>query len=149
MTPEETDDLRVHLEHYEDWAPNTHYLVTKLAQEHAEQRELIARLQLEAQVHAQEARTANATIAEIYQVVSGGKGEPGNWHGAEPVRAMMQKQCEEIERLQRALSRLRHEVAGALYMRKHEIRNVIGNTNFACLEQRMIEAEQTLTQEPT
>lgn len=55
----------------------------------------------------------------------------------------------EITRLQRALSRLRHEVAGALYMRQHEIRNVIGDTNFACLEQRIRDAEQALTQEPT
>jgi hypothetical protein len=43
-------------------------------------------LKLEAQLHAQEARTANATIAEIYQLCSGGTGEPGNWHGAEPIR---------------------------------------------------------------
>ena len=47
---------------------------------------LIARLKLEAQMHAQEARTANATIAEIYQAVTGSTGEPGNWHGARPVR---------------------------------------------------------------
>lgn len=51
-----------------------------------DERDLVERLKLEAQIHAQEARTANATIAEIYQIVSGGKGEPGNWHGAEPVR---------------------------------------------------------------
>jgi hypothetical protein len=51
--------------------------------------ELIERLRLEAQIHAQEARTANATIAEIYQLCSGGKGEPVNWHGAEPVRALI------------------------------------------------------------
>lgn len=48
--------------------------------------ELCDRLKLEAQTHAQEARTANATIAEIYQVTSGASGEPGNWHGAEPVK---------------------------------------------------------------
>ena len=48
---------------------------------------LCERLKLEAQLHAGEARGANATIAEIYQVVSGGKGEPGNWNGAAPVRA--------------------------------------------------------------
>lgn len=48
--------------------------------------ERVDRLKLEAQIHAGEARTANATIAEIYQIISGGKGELGNWHGAEPVR---------------------------------------------------------------
>lgn len=51
--------------------------------------DLIERLRMEAQIHAQEARTANATIAEIYQLCSGGKGEPGNWHGAEPVRELI------------------------------------------------------------
>jgi hypothetical protein len=40
----------------------------------------------QAQMWKQEARKANATIAEIYQLCSGGKGEPGNWNGAEPVR---------------------------------------------------------------
>ncbi|HEY8359486.1 MAG TPA: hypothetical protein VIL30_18705 [Ramlibacter sp.] len=51
---------------------------------------LVERLKLEAQAHASEARTANSTIYEIYQVISGGKGEPGNWNGAEPVRAYVQ-----------------------------------------------------------
>ena len=50
---------------------------------------LIESLKQEAQAHAQEARTANHTIAEIYQVVSGETGEPGNWHGAEPVKQLM------------------------------------------------------------
>lgn len=47
---------------------------------------LLDGLKLEAQMHAQEARTANSTVYEIYQVVSGSTGEPGNWHGAEPVK---------------------------------------------------------------
>lgn len=52
----------------------------------AELESLSERLKQEAQIHAQEARTANSTIAEIYQACSGATGEPGNWHGAEPVR---------------------------------------------------------------
>lgn len=40
----------------------------------------------QAQIWKGEARAANATIAEIYQLCSGATGEPGNWHGAEPVR---------------------------------------------------------------
>lgn len=40
----------------------------------------------QAQIWKQEARTANATIAEIYQLCTGGRGEPGNWNGADPVR---------------------------------------------------------------
>lgn len=54
--------------------------------------DLAERLKLEAQVHAGEARAANSTIYEIYQCVTKGKGEPGNWNGAVPVVA-------EIERL--------------------------------------------------
>lgn len=57
----------------------------------AEVEALAERLKLEAQGHAQEARTANATIAECYQVATGSTGEPGNWHGAEPIRALKAK----------------------------------------------------------
>jgi len=49
-------------------------------------RALIETLRREAEIHAQEARAANATIAEIYQVVTGSTGEPGNWNGAKPVK---------------------------------------------------------------
>jgi hypothetical protein len=55
----------------------------------AKQNELIVLLKQEAQIHAQEAKTANSTIYEIYQCVTGATGEPGNWHGAEPVRAAL------------------------------------------------------------
>lgn len=64
---------------------------------------LAATLKLQAQIHAQEARTANSTIAEIYQCVSGATGEAGNWHGAQPVRDV-------IERLQAKLATAREEV---------------------------------------
>ncbi|NSX90088.1 hypothetical protein [Agrobacterium tumefaciens] len=57
-----------------------------LQRENEELRNLTADLRLQAQTHAIEARGANATINEIYQIISGGKGEPGNWNGAEPVR---------------------------------------------------------------
>lgn len=49
-------------------------------------KDLCGRMKLEAQIHAQEARTSSATIAEIYQCVTGSTGEPGNWNGANPVR---------------------------------------------------------------
>jgi hypothetical protein len=42
----------------------------------------------QAQIHAQEARCANHTIGEIYQICTGNTGEPGNWNGAEPVRKL-------------------------------------------------------------
>lgn len=47
---------------------------------------LSERFKQEAQIHAQETRTANSTIAEIYQICTGSTGEPGNWYGAAPVR---------------------------------------------------------------
>jgi len=59
-------------------------------------RNLADRLTLEAQCHDMEARGANSTIAEIYQIISGARGEPGNWNGAEPVRKY-------VERLREAL----------------------------------------------
>ncbi|MFT0875090.1 hypothetical protein VRZ08_00910 [Rhodopseudomonas sp. G2_2311] len=53
----------------------------------------------QAEAHALEARTANATIYEIYRVVSGATGEPGNWNGAEPVRKAFEAQRAEAKRL--------------------------------------------------
>jgi len=68
---------------------------------------LCERLKLEAQCHAQEARTANATIAEIYQAVSGGTGEPGNWHGAQPVVDALQRTREELATCRELLAEIR------------------------------------------
>lgn len=59
-------------------------------------KDLNEHLKIEAQGYAQEARTANATIREIYQCVSQSTGEVGNWHGAQPVRDAMDKQAKEI-----------------------------------------------------
>ena len=41
-----------------------------------------------------------------------------------------------------ALGNLRNEVSGSLYL--SGVREAIGNTNFACLEQRIMEAEAAL-----
>lgn len=43
----------------------------------------------QAQIWKQEARTANGTIYDIYQLCTGARGEPGNWNGAEPVKALI------------------------------------------------------------
>jgi hypothetical protein len=43
----------------------------------------------QAQIWKGEARCANHTIGQIYQLCTGAKGEPGNWNGAEPVRALV------------------------------------------------------------
>lgn len=56
----------------------------------------------QAQIWKQEARCANDTIAQIYQRVTGAKGEPGNWNGAEPVKALVAERDAlraEVERL--------------------------------------------------
>jgi hypothetical protein len=59
---------------------------TEQATEIAELKALAANLKQEAQMHAMEARGANATINEINQFISGATGEPANWHGAQPVK---------------------------------------------------------------
>jgi hypothetical protein len=43
----------------------------------------------QAQIWKGEARCANHTIGQIYQLVTGATGEPGNWNGAEPVKALI------------------------------------------------------------
>lgn len=53
-----------------------------------------------------EARCANHTIGQIYQLVTGSTGEPGNWHGAEPVRKLV----EERDQLRARLAALGMEV---------------------------------------
>lgn len=70
-----------------------------LQRENDELRNLADRLKQEAQMHAMEARGANSTINEIYQIISGGKGEPGNWHGAKPVRQYAEAAEAEVKRL--------------------------------------------------
>lgn len=84
-----------------------------LADDPAELRALCARLKMEAQSHAMEARGANDTIQKIYQIVSGARGEPGNWNAEVPVR-------EEIERLRGRVAELESGLntiaqAGTLY----------------------------------
>jgi hypothetical protein len=51
--------------------------------------ELVERLRNEAQIHAQESRCQTSTVHEIYQLITGATGEPGNWNGAEPVRKLI------------------------------------------------------------
>ncbi len=81
--------------------------------ERAEKAEaLIDRLRREAEQHAQEARTANATIAEIYQAVTDATGEPGNWNGAEPVRARLTALKARVAELEGALTEISKQTYG-------------------------------------
>lgn len=71
-----------------------------LQRENEELRNLADRLKQEAQIHSIEARSANSTVNEIYQIISGGKGEPANYHGAVPVRKYVEAAKGEIMRLE-------------------------------------------------
>jgi len=63
-------------------------------------------LRQEAKIHAQEARSQKATVHEIYQIISGGKGEPGDWSGARPVREFVQAKEEQLAAAERTISRV-------------------------------------------
>lgn len=57
---------------------------------------------MQAKIWKQEARCANNTIGQIYQAMTGAKGEPGNWNGADPVKALVAERDAlraEVERL--------------------------------------------------
>jgi hypothetical protein len=63
-------------------------------------------LRQEARLWAQEARTQRSTVCEIYQVITGATGEPGDWNGAQPVKAVKKELFalkSEIERKDEAL----------------------------------------------
>ena len=73
----------------------------KLEAELARVRELCEALKQQAEIHALEASTQRATVREIYQLVSDGKGEPGDWNGARPVRDFIERERTDKERLAR------------------------------------------------
>jgi hypothetical protein len=60
------------------------------------------------------------------------------------LKAELEQAKQREARLRAALSALCHEVSGALYMRSHDMREVIGNTNFAVLQHKKNEAEKAL-----
>lgn len=70
--------------------------------------DLISRLRMEAEAHAQEARTQRATVHKIYQHVTGATGEPADWNGAVPVIAEIDRlraeKAELVEALQMTTS---------------------------------------------
>jgi hypothetical protein len=78
---------------------------------------LIETLKLEARMHAQEARSQIATVHDIYRLCSGGTGERGNWHGAEPVRetlTTLQRELAEARGMLRKTQHMSHNLHVAL-----------------------------------
>lgn len=71
--------------------------------------ELVERLRMEAQGHAIEARAQRATVREIYQVVTGATGEPGDWNGANPVRERIDRLTAMLEHARACLMSLTTE----------------------------------------
>ncbi|PMR73752.1 hypothetical protein [Billgrantia endophytica] len=65
------------------------------------------RMRLEAQSHAQETRTHRATVHDIYQIVTGATGEPGNWNGAEPVRKAFGQLLKDNAEIRRQLAMMK------------------------------------------
>ena len=61
-------------------------LVEKLQGDLQQARTLVERLKLEAACWAAEAKTHRSSVHEIYQALSGSRGEPGDWNGAIPAR---------------------------------------------------------------
>lgn len=56
---------------------------------------------------------------------------------------------QEAKELREALNYLRNEIGGTLSLADVELRAVIGNTNFACLTQRVAEADEILARSLT
>ncbi len=99
---------------------------------------LAERLKLEAQIHAQEARTQKATVLECYRAVTEGRGEPADWNGSRPVvealaslRQQLSLSEQQVETLKRAVydvleanTRLSNELEAA-EQRAQEMRKAI------------------------
>jgi hypothetical protein len=77
--------------------------IAELERERDKARDLNERLRREAEMWAGEARCHKATVHECYQIATGGKGEPGNWNGAKPIREAFAAATARAERLEAAL----------------------------------------------
>lgn len=62
-----------------------------------------AHLRQQAEQWAQEARTQRSTVLQSYQAATGATGEPGDWHGAEPIRERLSSLGDQNKRLREAL----------------------------------------------
>lgn len=85
-------------------------LIAQQAARLEEKDALIERLRLEAQTHAGEARCHKSTVHEAYQACTGATGEPGNWHGAEPIKTALASAKAALTAAEAEVGRLRDEV---------------------------------------
>jgi hypothetical protein len=67
--------------HHEDYAR----LAARVGEMEREREHLLQ----QAQIQAQEMRTQRAIVRDCYQAATGATGEPGDWNGAEPIRALV------------------------------------------------------------
>lgn len=128
--------------------------VERMLAEAAAKDALIDRLRLEAQGHAMEASSANATIYAIYQAVTGAKGEPGNWNGAQPVIEALATKDATIAAMEDENARLRAALASAAMRLKavhddafkqaggHGLKTTDGR-DFSCTELNLCNQEAT------
>lgn len=65
--------------------------VASLLAENNRLRDLVETLKTQAQIHSGEARCHSSTVHEIYQLITGAKGEPAAWNGAVPVKKFLNK----------------------------------------------------------
>jgi hypothetical protein len=75
-----------------------------------------AQLIIQAQSHALEARAQRATVHEVNQVVSGARGEKGDWNGAIPVRDRIAELTARAEKAEAKVKELEQERAVASSM---------------------------------
>lgn len=82
-----------------DIVTNAHDELARLRTKLAEVERERDALKMQAEIWAQEARAQRTTVHDIYRLCTGGKGEPGDWNGAEPVRELVAR----ADRLEAAL----------------------------------------------
>lgn len=99
----------------EEECPNAAASLEAVAQHLKELEALAETLKNEAQIHAMEAKTANATINEINQFISGATGEPANWHGAKPVKDFVSDLKAQLEAAKKDVVRLEYLDSLATY----------------------------------
>lgn len=88
------------------WAEKGFYQVKPKADALEAAQQLNETLRQQAESHAMEARTMRTSLHECYQAVTGSKGEPGNWNGAEPIKAYVEAAQLRIKTLEAEKERL-------------------------------------------